>query len=81
MVKLNIRRSIKTLSSLTKHEMAAMIAKLFSLPSNDMTKPELDEIASKIHVTHTCNRSAVSAGFGKHAIVKWRSLSFALQGD
>ena len=38
------------ISSLAKHEMAALIMKLFSLPSNDMTKPELDEAASKIHV-------------------------------
>ena len=30
--------------------MAALITKLFSFPSNDMTKPELDEVASKIHV-------------------------------
>ena len=40
----------KTLSSLAKHEMAALITKLFSLPWNDVTKPELDEAASKVHV-------------------------------
>ena len=38
------------ISSLTKNEMATLITKLFSLPSNDVTKPELDEAASKIHV-------------------------------